>query len=113
VDDAKLWRWIRILAIVLAVAYAAVGIIGGLAIDFDDSSDRLFWILLLVIAAALLLLGVAVAPRSRWLAVAGLALGGILGSVVLFWAILPALLTLVLIVLAVLWARRPTTPATV
>ena len=83
-NDAALWWWIRILAIVLALIFAAVGIIGGIAIEFDDASDRVLWLLVLLIGATILLLGVAVASRSRWLAVAAMALGGILGSVALF-----------------------------
>jgi hypothetical protein len=111
-SDASLWRWIRILAIVLAACYAGVGIIGGIAIDFDGTGDRLFWMLFLLVGAAMLLLGVGAADRSRWLAVGAMAAGGLLGSLALFWAILPPLATLVLVVLGVLWARRPAEPAT-
>ena len=109
--ERTLWSAIRTLAILLGIAYLLAGIIGGFAIDFDSSADRTFWVVFLIAGGILLFAGLAVAARSRWLAVIVLAAGGILGSLIIFWAILPALATIALIVLTVLWARRPAAAA--
>jgi len=105
--ETRLEQAVKILAVLLGLAYVLTGIIGGAFIDFDSSSDRGFWLGFLIGGGVLLLLGLLLADRSRWLTALVLAVGAILGALAIFWTVLPALAALVLIVMAVLWARRP------
>ncbi len=114
-DRLGTWRAVATLALLLAASSVVVAVLGGALIDFKKGSDRGFWIGFLLGAAALLLLGLWVASRSRWGGVVLLAVGGILGSLVTFWTIVYPLAAIVLVVLAVVWATRsgPTAQATV
>jgi hypothetical protein len=105
--DATLWKAIRTLAGLMAIAYVAAALIGGFAIDFDSSGGRALWFILLLIGAALLGAGLLLGIPSRWSRVLVLVAGGVLGALVVFWAILPILAALALAVLGFLWARRP------
>ena len=101
---------ILVLGGLLAAAYLLGGILGGLLIDWEDGggdNDRWFWILFLLAGGLLVVVGLIVANRSRWLAAALLSLGALVGAVVTFWTIVIPIAAAGLIVLSVLWARRP------
>jgi len=98
-----------ILGGLLALAYLAGGVLGGLLVDWDDDggdNDRLFWILFLIGGAVLLLAGLFVADRSRWLAATLMSLGAIVGAIAIFWSIVVPIAAIALVVLSILWARR-------
>lgn len=111
--DTRLGRAVLILGALLAAVYLIAGLVGAIFIDWDDDDggDSAFWIVFLVGGALVLVAGLLARSRSRWLAVALLAIGAIAGAVVIFWSVLIPLAALVLIVLAVLWAREPSAPA--
>ncbi len=101
---------ILILGGLLALAYLAAAVVGGLLIDWEDdggSADRAFWISFLIGGSVLLVAGRLLADRSRWLAAALISLGAIAGAIPTFWTIVIPLAAIALVVLAVLWARRP------
>lgn len=95
-------------ALVLAVGYAAAGIIGLIAdVSDGDGSDLAFWLVFLLGGAALLLAGLFLVQRWSWPSVLLLAVGAVAGAIALVWSIIAPVLALALIVLAVLAARRP------
>ncbi|MDQ3859096.1 MAG: hypothetical protein M3327_11735 [Actinomycetota bacterium] len=99
---------VLILAALLALAYVAGGVLGGLLIDWDDEEgDAVFWIVFLIGGAVLLLAGLAVAGRSRGLAAALISLGAVAGAIATFWTIVVPVAVVSLVVLSILWARRP------
>jgi hypothetical protein len=109
VRGSRLAVAILVLAGLLATGYVLAAIFGGLLIDWDDDggdSDRWFWIVFMIVGAALLVGGLAAADRSRWLAAALISLGAVLGAVVIFWSVVVPIAAVVLVVLSVLWARR-------
>jgi hypothetical protein len=106
-SGTRLERAVKILAVLLGLAYLLIGIVGGAFIDFNTSSDRAFWLGFLIGGGVLLLLGLLLSARSRWLTTVVLAVGAILGALTIFWTVLPALAALALIVMAILWARQP------
>lgn len=73
-----------------------------------DGSDLLFWLLLLLGGGAIVLAGVAVLRTHPWGAVAAFAIGGVAGSLALFWSVIAPLLAIVLLILGVIHARRAT-----
>jgi hypothetical protein len=108
----RLWTAVLLLGLLLAGAFALFSVLGAFLIDFeDDGGDRGFWIGFLLAAAAFLAVGLWAARRSRWLAVALLAIGAILGSLPTFWTVIVPIAALALVVLAILWARSPTASA--
>jgi len=58
--ETRLEQAVKILAVLLGLAYVLTGIIGGAFIDFDSSSDRGFWLGFLIGGGVLLLLAVGV-----------------------------------------------------
>lgn len=96
------------LALVLAIGYAAAGIIGWIADVTDgDGSDLFFWLLFLLGGAALILIGLFGVPRWSWASVVLVGVGALAGSLPLVWSIVAPVLALLLIALAVILARRP------
>ena len=96
----------RFLVLALSVLYV-VGALGALFIDFDSTRDVVFWISLLVVGAALMLVGQLVVPpgaRSALLVSLGAALGGL----PLFWTLVVPVAAVVACSIAL--ARR-TAPA--
>jgi hypothetical protein len=107
---SRLGTAVLVLSALLALTYLAGAVLGGLLFDWDDDggdNDRLFWILFLIAGSVLLLAGLFLADRSRWLAAVLISVGAVVGAIVIFWSIVIPLAAIVLIVLAVLWARSP------
>jgi hypothetical protein len=105
---------VLVLGGLLALAYILGAILGGLLFDWEDDggdNDRWFWIVFLLVGAFLLIAGLVIGARSRWLAAALVSLGAVIGAVVTFWSIVIPIAAIALIILNVLWARRPTTAA--
>jgi hypothetical protein len=98
-----------ILGTIVGVVYILVGlIVGALPSVWEDSSTggRVFWIMFLVGSGVLVLLGLRVFERSRWTGAALVSVGAVVGGLVLAWSIAAPLAALVLVVLAVFYARR-------
>jgi hypothetical protein len=94
------------LALVLAVGYAAAGLVGWITDVTDgDGSDLAFWLLFLFGGAALLLAGLFLVPRWSNASVALVSVGALAGAIAVFWSVIVPLLAIVLIVLAVMANR--------
>jgi hypothetical protein len=93
------------LALLLAAAYAAAGIIGLIA-DVADGGDLFFWLLLLLGGAALILAGLYLVARWSVSSIAMISIGSLAGALALWWSIIVPILVIVLICLAVIGARR-------
>jgi hypothetical protein len=104
------WTALVILASILAGASILLGLIVGAAADFDDGSDRGFWITFLVLSGLLIFAGLWLIDRNGWLGVALIIVGSILGSIAIFWSIIYPLVAIVVIALAILWVRRAEAP---
>jgi hypothetical protein len=100
------WTALIILASILAGASILLGLIVGVAADFDDGSDRGFWITFLVLSGVLIFAGLWLINRNGWLGVGLIIVGAILGSIAIFWSIIYPLVAIVVIALAILWVRR-------
>jgi len=91
------------------VAFIVVGIVGGiLPSHWEDApaSDRIVWVVLSVGGGLALLAGLRLLSRSPWTGTALVSLGAIVGALPIFWALLPLLLAVALIVLSVIYARK-------
>jgi hypothetical protein len=64
------------------------------------------WVVLGVGGGILVLGGLGLLPRSPIAGATLISLGAVLGALPIFWALLPLLLALALIVLSVVYARR-------
>lgn len=96
-----------VLALVLAVGYAAAGIIGWIAdVTEGDGSDLAFWLVLLLGGSALILAGLFLTPRWSLLSMLLVSVGALAGALALVWSIIVPALAIALIVLVVLAARR-------
>jgi hypothetical protein len=95
------------------VAFLAIGIAGGIwPGHWDDApaSDQILWVVFGVGGGLAILAGLRLFARSAWTGAALVSVGAIVGALPIFWAILPLLLAVALIVLSILCARRrPTT----
>ena len=99
---------------VLGVAYVAAGIVGGIAIDWDDSAGaaRVLWIALLAGGGVLLLAGLWVLrTASAWLAAGLVSAGALAGAIAVYWSLLVPVGAMVLVVLSIVRARRATAAA--
>ncbi len=97
------------LGVLMGIGLAAAGSAGWLADVTDgDGSDMFFWLLLLVGGGAIVLAGVATLRTRPWGSVAAFAVGGIAGSLALFWSVVAPVLAITLLVLGVVHARRAT-----
>ncbi len=107
--DGWLGKALFWLGLFVGVAYVIVGIAGGIwPGHWDDApaSDQIAWVVLGVGGGILVLGGLRLLPRSPTAGATLISLGAILGALPIFWALLPLLLALALIVLSVLYARR-------
>lgn len=91
------------------LGFVAAGIAGWLTDATDGDGGSLFWWLLLLLGGgAIVLAGVAILRTRPRLAVAAFAIGGLAGSLMLFWSVIAEVLVVALVVLAVMHARRAT-----
>jgi hypothetical protein len=104
-----LWKWLFRLVAFVAVAYLLVGLIGGpWPGHWDEASalDEILWYVFLVGGGALLLAGLWLFQRSPWAGAALVSLGAMAEALAIFWMVLAPILTIALVVLGVLCARR-------
>ena len=107
--DESLGKALFWLGLFVGVAYVIIGIAGGIwPGHWDDApaSDQIAWVVLGVGGGILVLGGLRLLSRSPVAGAALISLGAILGALPIFWALLPLLLALALIVLSVVYARR-------
>ena len=97
------------LGVFTGIAYLLVGVAGAIwPGHWDDAaaSDQIVWALFLIAGGLLLLAGLRLLRRAPGRAAALISLGAVLGALPIFWALLPLLVAVALIVLSVLYATR-------
>jgi len=97
------------LGVFTAVAYIFVGIAGGIwPGHWDDTgaTDQILWVVFGVGGGLILLGGLRLLPLSPIAGATLVSVGAIFGALPIFWTLIPLLVALVLIVLAVMYARR-------
>ncbi len=102
----KALRW---LGMFTGVAYLIVGVAGAIwPGHWDDAaaSDQIIWAVLLVAGGLLVLTGLRLLRSAPARGATLVSLGAVIGALPIFWALLPLLLAVALIVLSVLYARR-------
>ena len=91
------------------VAYLIVGVAGAIWPGHWDeaaASDQILWAVLLIGGGLLVLGGLRLLHRAPARGGTLLSVGAVVGALPIFWALLPLLLAVALIVLSVLYARR-------
>jgi hypothetical protein len=91
------------------IAYLIVGVAGAIwPGHWDDAaaSDQILWAVFLITGGLLVLAGLRLQRRAPARGAALVSIGAVLGALPIFWALLPLLLAIALIVLSVLHARR-------
>ena len=108
-QQGGLEKALRGLGVFTAVAYLIVGVAGAIwPGHWDDApaSDQIVWALLLIAGGLVVLAGLRMLRRAPVGGATLVSLGAVVGALPIFWALLPLLLAVALIVLSVLYARR-------
>ncbi|HEX4747365.1 MAG TPA: hypothetical protein VFU99_10850 [Gaiellaceae bacterium] len=96
----------KFLVLTLSALYL-LGAVGGVVLlDFDTTRDIVFWVLLLVLGATLMLVG-QVGLRPGVLSAALVSVGAALGGLPLFWTLLVPIAVAAVIACSIALARRP------
>jgi hypothetical protein len=107
--QSGLEKALRGLGMFTGVAYLIVGVAGAIWPGHWDeaaASDRIIWAVLLILGGLLVLGGLRLLYRSPARGGTLVSIGAVVGALPIFWALLPLLLAVALIVLSVLYARR-------
>jgi hypothetical protein len=91
------------------IAYLVVGVAGAIWPGHWDeaaASDQILWAVFLIAGGLLVLAGLRVLHGAPGRGATFVSIGAVLGALPIFWALLPLLLALALLVLSVLYARR-------
>jgi hypothetical protein len=100
---------LRALGMFTGFAYLIVGVAGAIwPGHWDDApaSDQIMWAVLLIAGGLMVLAGLQLLGRAPIRGATLVSLGAVVGALPIFWALLPLLLAVALIVLSVLYARR-------
>jgi hypothetical protein len=91
------------------IAYLIIGVAGAIWPGHWDeaaATDQILWAVFLCAGGLMVLAGLGLLRRSPAGSATLVSIGAILGALPIFWALLPLLLAIALIVLSVLYARR-------
>lgn len=103
---------ILVLGGLLALAGLVLGLLIGLGDDWDSTGERVLWFVFTVGGALLLAAGLWYASRSRTLTAAVLvSVGALMVGVGIFWSIAIPLAAIAVVVLTIMWVRRPAAAA--
>ena len=108
-QQGGLEKALRGLGMFTGVAYLIVGVAGAIwPGHWDDApaSDQIVWAVLLIAGGVVVLAGLRMLRRAPVRGATLVSLGAVVGALPIFWALLPLLLAVALIVLSVLYARR-------
>ena len=108
-QQRRLDKALRGLGMFTGVAYLIVGVAGAIwPGHWDDAaaSDQIVWAVLLIAGGLLVLAGLRLLRRAPARSATLVSIGAVIGALPIFWALLPLLLAIALIVLSVLYARR-------
>ena len=109
IQQGRLEKVLRGLGMFTAVAYLIVGVAGAIwPGHWDDAaaSDQLVWAVLLIAGGLVVLAGLRMLSRAPTRGATLVSLGAVVGALPIFWALLPLLLAVALVVLSALHARR-------
>ena len=109
IQQGGLEKALRGLGTFTGVAYLIVGVAGAIwPGHWDDAaaSDQIVWAVLLIAGGLLVLTGLRSLRSAPARGATLVSLGAVVGALPIFWALLPLLLAVALIVLSVLYARR-------
>ena len=99
----------------VAFAYLVIGIVGALwpgHWDEASAADEIIWDTLLIGGGVAVAVGLWLIDKSPWTGAAFVSIGSVAGGIAIFWALLPVLVAVALVVLSVVYARRRTAHAT-
>ena len=102
-------RALLVLGAFTGFAYLVVGVAGAIwPGHWDDASatDQILWAVLLCAGGLVVLAGLRLLRRSPAGGATLVSIGAIVGALPIFWALVPLLLAIALVVLSVLSARR-------
>jgi hypothetical protein len=102
-------RGLTVLGTLAGAAYILVGIIvGSLPAVWEDTATggRVTWVIFVVGAGVLVLLGLRIFDRSPRSGAALVSVGAIIGGLILFWSVAAPIAAIVLIALSIACARR-------
>ena len=103
---------ILVLGGLLALAALVLGLLIGFDEDWDSTGERVLWFVLTVGGALLLATGLWYASRSRTPTAAVLiSVGALMTGVGIFWSIVIPVAAIAVVVLTVMWIRRPAAAA--
>lgn len=91
------------------IAYLIVGVAGAIWPGHWDeaaASDQILWAVFLTVGGLLVLAGLRLLHRAPARGATLISIGAVLGALPIFWALLPLLLAIALLVLSLLYARR-------
>ena len=95
----------KFLVFALGAFYALAAVVGVVAIEFDSTASRALWLVLLLLGAALMLVGQLALPPSGRSALL-VSLGAVLGGLPLFWTLIVPVAVAAVIACSVALARR-------
>ena len=107
----RIWTAILVIGGLLALASLVLGLVIGIGDDWDSTGERTLWLSLTLGGALLLAAGLVSASRSRSLAAVLIIVGALLCGIAVFWSIAMPLAAIALVVLTIMWVRRPTVAA--
>jgi hypothetical protein len=108
-QQRRLDKALRGLGTFTGVAYLIVGVVGAIWPGHWDeaaASDQVVWAVLLIAGGLLVLAGLRLLHRAPARGGTLVSIGAVVGALPIFWALLPLLLAVALIVLSVVFARR-------
>jgi hypothetical protein len=112
-QQGGLEKALRGLGMFTGIAYLVVGVAGAIWPGHWDeaaASDQIVWAVLLIAGGAMVLAGLRMLNRAPARGATLLSIGAVVGALPIFWALLPLLLAVALVVLSVLYARRAARP---
>lgn len=107
--DSAARKGLTVLGTVAGAVYILVGVVVGAwpsVWDETETGGRVFWIIFVVGAGVLVLVGLRIFDRAPRSGAALVSLGAIIGGLVLAWSIVAPVAAIVLIALSFLCARR-------
>lgn len=107
--DSAARKGLTVLGTVAGLVYILVGVVVGAwpsVWEETETGGRVFWIIFVVGAGVLVLIGLRIFDRAPRSGAALVSLGAIIGGLVLAWSIVAPVAAIVLIGLSVLCARR-------
>jgi hypothetical protein len=101
----------RFLVLSLSALYVLAAVAGLILLDFDTTSDIVFWLGFLWGGAALMLIGQLAPGLAAWPSAALVSIGAAAGGLPLFWTIIVPLAVAAIVACSIRLAQRSAAPA--